>query len=438
MSSQLTPALLIPYDAAGEELDDSNTIALDFNPETLTLKVQAGEEADRGRSGRQQSQHVAKSTATLSFDAIFDTTRPNPARGGSADEPASPEKLDVRVKTAAIAGFLQAEGEGENSAPRRVRFHWGNVIFDGLIKSFSETLDYFSPEGVPLRSKLSLSITEQDFRYNVDADQVQRAPTTPNANQAGDLAANNSLDSLFDLSAGAGFKLDLSLDLELQVGLALDVGFDADLKLGAELGLNADFDIGISAGVDFDISAGAALDLFGAAAIESSLGVGSDVDLGAALGSKAVQAVTSPAVPADAARPPSAWATEGPEPGSRASKLAVQVQQSRARSASSSRDRLRNGNEPGSSAGSGDDTAHLGLATPLPIRGSPPTRPASFGPTQSRGVFPERQQAIGAGGGDRSGRPAWEILPAESKERSPQAGLVPTCCVPQRKPHGSY
>ncbi|MCU7802177.1 MAG: hypothetical protein KZQ96_03190 [Candidatus Thiodiazotropha sp. (ex Lucinoma borealis)] len=436
MSSQLTPALLIPYDAAGEELDDSNAITLDFNPETLTLKVQAGEEADRGRAGRQQSQHVAKSTATLSFDAIFDTTRPNPARGGSGDEPASPEKLDVRVKTSVIAGFLQAEGDGENSSPRRVRFHWGNVIFDGLIKSFSETLDYFSPEGVPLRSKLSLSITEQDFRYNVDADQVQRTPATPNANQAGDLAANNDLDSLFDLSAGAGFKLDLSLDLNLQVGLSLDIGFDADIKLGAELGFNADFDIGINAGVDFDISAGAALDLFGPAAIESSLGVGTDVDLGVALGGKALQSVTSPVVPGDAARPPSAWASEGPEPGSRASKLAVQVQQSRARSASTSRDRLQT--RSGDSASTSNEIAQGNVVTPLPIRGSPPTRPASFGSAQTRGLFPTRQQALPLGTSDQSGRPTWEILPAESKEQSVQVVSVHQCCVPQRKPYGSY
>ncbi|MEW8586234.1 MAG: hypothetical protein AB2531_10770, partial [Candidatus Thiodiazotropha sp.] len=154
--------------------------------------------------------------------------------------------------------------------------------------------------------------------------------------------------------------------------------------------------------------------------------------------SKAVQAVTSPAVPADAARPPSAWATEGPEPGSRASKLAVQVQQSRARSASSSRDRLQSGSDSGSPAGSGGDTAHLGLVTPLPIRGSPPTRPARFGSAQSRGLFPKRQQAIAVGGGDQSGRPAWEILPAESEDRALQTGLVQTCCVPQRKTYGSY
>ena len=438
MSDQLTPALLIPYDAAGEELDDSNTITLDFNPETLTLKVQVGEEADRGRAGRQQSQHVAKSTATLSFDAIFDTTRPNPARGGSGDEPASPEKLDVRVKTSAIAGLLQAEGEGENSSPRRVRFHWGNVIFDGLIKSYSETLDYFSPEGVPLRSKVSLSLTEQDFRYNVDADQVQRAPATPSANQAGDLAANNGLDSLFDLSAGAGFKLDLSLDLDLQVGLSLDVGFDADFKLGAELGLNADFDIGLSAGVDFDISAGAALDVFGSAAIESSLGVGAGVDLGAAVGAKALQTVTSPAVPNDAARPPNAWAPEGPQPGSRASKLAVQVQQSRASSASTSRDRPQTSTNSGSSADDSSDPSAADVVTPLPVRGSPPTRPARFGPAPSRGLFPERQQAMPAGVGDQSGRPAWELLPATVTDRSVKAVSQRQCCVPKRKPYGQY
>jgi hypothetical protein len=424
VSNQLTPARLIPYDVTGKELEQHKTIILDFNPESLSLQVQTGEEKDRGRRGRQPTQHVGKSTATLSFDAVFDTTRPNPARGGNENATDSPEKLDVRIKTAAIANLLQAEGKGENSAPRRVRFHWGVVIFDGVIKSFSETLDYFSPDGVPLRSKVSISINEQDFRYNIDANQVKPPLLSLSVNVSGALAANNGLDSLFDLSVGAGFKLDPSLDLELRSGASLDVGIDADFTLAAELGLNAD--IGIDAGVDLELSAGAALDVFGSAAIDSSLGVDGGIDLGVTVNSKTLQSVVSPAAANDAARPPNTWAPAGPPPGSRAGKLAVHVQRAHANSASTS------------STGSRHDRRGEKVTTPLPVRGSPPIQPARFGPVPDSGLFPQRQQVAPAAIGDKSGRPAWERLPSTEPTRGTSAARQRPCCSTQRKPHDQY
>jgi hypothetical protein len=55
---------LVPFDAGGRDPQESRAIPLDFNPETLTLKVSGGEQRDRGRRGRQQVQNVGASKAT--------------------------------------------------------------------------------------------------------------------------------------------------------------------------------------------------------------------------------------------------------------------------------------------------------------------------------------------------------------------------------------
>jgi hypothetical protein len=42
-----------------------------------------------------------------------------------------------------------------------VRFSWGTFVFDGMMDSLEETLDFFSPDGRPLRANLSLGLSGQ-------------------------------------------------------------------------------------------------------------------------------------------------------------------------------------------------------------------------------------------------------------------------------------
>ena len=59
------------------------------------------------------------------------------------------------------------------AAPRRhpavpspaVRFAWGTIVFDGIIEQVTEDLDYFAADGTPLRAKVGVTITEQNFHY---------------------------------------------------------------------------------------------------------------------------------------------------------------------------------------------------------------------------------------------------------------------------------
>ncbi|HNO58695.1 MAG TPA: hypothetical protein PKI28_13670, partial [Accumulibacter sp.] len=309
-------AKLVPFDAGGQTPQEARAIALDFNPETLTLKVSAGQQRDRSRRGRQEVQNVGSSKATLSFECIFDSTRP---RDGSAGEPpgGGEEMLDVRLRTKPIADLLQVFGSGREQAPRRVQFRWGTLIFNGVVSSHQEVFDYFSPSGVPLRSKVQLTLTEQEFRYQVNADEAaqrQQAAGQAAAGAREQAAASGASSLLGAVPAGLGsaFQLDPGSSAPALPGLSADLGFSASLGLSADLGVS------LGAGVSLD--AAAAVDLFGAAAL---LGGADLARSGTAL------PPSSPGLAASGAVPQS-WAPDGPAPGSAAAGLAAVVATQRA------------------------------------------------------------------------------------------------------------
>ena len=62
--------------------------------------------------------------------------------------------------------------DGEKHAPPIVRFTWGPEIFNGVLESLNITYVLFTPEGVPLRAKLSVVLKE----YRPAAVQVKDPP----------------------------------------------------------------------------------------------------------------------------------------------------------------------------------------------------------------------------------------------------------------------
>jgi Contractile injection system tube protein len=121
--------------SSGEE------IPVHFNPVSLQYTV-ANQMQQQG-GGTQQ--HVASSTGKLSMDLVFDTTHTG---------------ADVRLLTVKIAGLMKPD-EKEKLVPT-LRFEWGAYKFEGTMEGFRETLDFFSPTGVPLRAALSLSLAATD------------------------------------------------------------------------------------------------------------------------------------------------------------------------------------------------------------------------------------------------------------------------------------
>lgn len=395
-------AKLVPFDAGGQNPQEGRAIALDFNPETLTLKVSAGQQRDRGRRGRQEVQHVGSSKATLSFECVFDSTRPRDGAG----EPAGggEEMLDVRLRTKPIADLLQVFGSGREQAPRRVQFRWGTLIFNGVISSHQEVFDYFSPSGVPLRSKVQLTLTEQEFRYQVNADEAAQRQQAAGQAAAGarEQAAANGAGSLLGAAdapadLGNAFRLDAGVDFSASAGLSAELGFSASLGLSADLGVS------LGAGVSLD--AAAAVDLFGAGAL---LG-GADLAR-----SGTTLPPTSPGLAASGAVP-QPWAPDGPAPGSAAAGLAAVVATQRASGAAAPTAGTM-GVTGGAAAPAGaNHSAGAGTVQPSsspPLRGSPPLA-ARRALDPATALFAERNLADTVAG---EYRPRWETLPATSGE----------------------
>jgi hypothetical protein len=381
-TAQFCRARLVPFDAGGKNTEEGRSIPLDFNPETLTLKVSGGEQKDKGRKGRQQVQNVGSSKATLSFECVFDSTRPRD--DGSGEEAGGEEMLDVRVRTKPIADLVQTFRSGKEQAPRRVQFRWGTLIFNGVISSHQEVFEYFSPSGVPLRSKVQLTLTEQEFRYEVNAsDAAQRRQAVEQAgSDARSQAAAAGADSLLGGGAngGAGFDLSAGFSLSASLDVNLDLSLSAQVGLSASLGASAD--IGMAAGAGIHLDAAAAIDLFGPAAL------GTSGDLG-----RSGLAIPKPSPGLAAAGvTPNPWAPDGPAPGSKAAGLAAAVSGQRAASAIAP--------APGSAATP---------PAPLPVRGSPPLALRRSPPSGSP-LFATNRSPTNMAAGER--RPRWEGLPA--------------------------
>lgn len=129
--------------------ESDGALLVQFNPTTLAYSLQNTLERP-GRDANAQ-QFVAQTTAKLDFDLVFDSTH---------------DGSDVRSQTDAIKQFLNPGNPATNAhqAPPLVGFRWGTFRFKGIVESFKETLDFFSAEGVPLRSSLKIVLAAQDAR----------------------------------------------------------------------------------------------------------------------------------------------------------------------------------------------------------------------------------------------------------------------------------
>ncbi|RZT17525.1 hypothetical protein EV649_5072 [Kribbella sp. VKM Ac-2569] len=168
MTTDLTPAKLIRLkQVAGRgkngkpsyEPEDKGSVDVQFNP--TTLKISRTNNIDKGgaTTRTQKRQTPSVQPAILSFDLEFDT-----AEGDRQGRP-----LDVRDLTHVVRQFAEPTKEKPNTPPPAVRFAWGSFMFQGIVTQLTEDLDYFSPTGMPLRAKVSVSITEQNPEWEAAA-----------------------------------------------------------------------------------------------------------------------------------------------------------------------------------------------------------------------------------------------------------------------------
>ncbi|MEP4194668.1 MAG: hypothetical protein ABJL99_03440 [Aliishimia sp.] len=297
--------------AAIDPPDPDKTITVQFNPETLEVTARNQVQEDRGKKQKKPPvQVVTSSEMSLSVQLVFDETL-------SGD--------DVRRKTTAIGALMRPgdttlEGYGEGGAdkeakiPSIVRFEWGSFRFDGTIGEFTETLEYFSDGGVPLRASVKFSMTEQGATYaaqtggntadvsgGMDVPEGAALPDGPDRGATQDVAKKNGVedvknpgvDTIFStektaggasirgaIGAGAGlgagggvgaggsFGLKASAVASGKIGISLSAG--AGISVGASAGISA----GVSLGGSLGASTGGALSLGAGASASDSLGLG--------------------------------------------------------------------------------------------------------------------------------------------------------------------
>ena len=224
------------------ELDGGKQIDVQFNPDSLKVtyanevKQPEGGDQAAGTAGRQ---FVGAGTTKLALTLWFDVT----ALTENAVD-------DVRRLTKDVIHFMTpkaSEQDASKLAPPGTRFSWGSFIFDGMIAGLEETLEYFSPEGKPLRASIALTLGQQKILVSTfEGDgRVQRAGARP-------FASARQGDSVQGMAADAGKGGDwqgIAAANGIEDPLRMNAGQFVDLNISAGIGGSAGLSAGVSASV---------------------------------------------------------------------------------------------------------------------------------------------------------------------------------------------
>ena len=259
---------------------DTDVLEVDFNPQSLKLtyqnKSEGGKQAKPG-----ESQYLGMLDASLNLELLFDSTQ------SAAGKPTGE---DVRKKTQKIFELLmpdKAKRKDPKATPPIVRFEWGSFLFEGLIKSMNETLDFFSSEGIPLRSTVSLTMTTTTdlILFN---DAVKRGKTAdfnrspPGTEPKQAIAPGDSLQKAAgkngDSSNWRAIAAANNIDNPLRPPTGVPLSLSGNLSVGGSVSGGA------SAGASFGGSASAGLGGGAQAGIGGSLGGGASGGVNAQAG----------------------------------------------------------------------------------------------------------------------------------------------------------
>ena len=241
-----------------------------FNPASLEYTISNEFDDRNGNNGARQ--FVKKSSAKLTMTLMFDTTE----TGAS-----------VRDVTANIAGLLEPAKDGSKKFAPKVEFGWGSYSFKGVVEQFKETLDFFSPEGVPLRSSINLTLASQEVEFQSSrnpAPAVDRSAQPEPVSAAPGAGAAEVANALGDpraaraiAGANGADSLRFGAEASLSVGGSISLAAAADFSVGASLGASIGGGIGAGIGAGIGVSAGAGIGISGGIGISASAGAGFNV-----------------------------------------------------------------------------------------------------------------------------------------------------------------
>lgn len=264
-SQRVQKAVFTPQ--SGPQQDQAITVH--FNPTSLQLSI-ANTLGTSGESG-DTKQYVTGSSATLTMELMFDTT-------GAG--------TDVREVTQRIAAFMEPD---EQRIPAIVRFEWGTFVFQGMVQSYQETIDFFSPSGVPLRAKVNLSMVRQEAVFAEDgagsgAGEGSEEGAVLSLSASAGVTGISAMAGVGDVGRGVGLANGLetlrftsgpiSLGASVSLGgpaafasggAGLRIGISGGIGASAGAGVGVSFGGGISAGLSGGVGAGAGVTVGGSA-----------------------------------------------------------------------------------------------------------------------------------------------------------------------------
>lgn len=192
------------------------TVTVQFNPDSLkltfanavqnnTTSSDAGSSGGGGSSGDQASgtqgrQFVGAGTTKLAVQLWFDANAVG--EGGDRVD-------DVRRLTQQVIYFItpqEASSDPTKFLPPGVRFSWGSFLFNGLVDGIEETIDFFSPEGKPLRATISLTLSQQTILVSSfsGSGRIPGRPKAPGTSPMTPAAQGSTLQGLAGaVAAGA-------------------------------------------------------------------------------------------------------------------------------------------------------------------------------------------------------------------------------------------
>lgn len=274
---------------------DGQAIDVQFNPASLTFTLQNTMQ----QQGQNKRQHVSHSSAKLTMDLLFDTT-------DTGD--------DVRGRTRPIAELMtrpkpRGQQQQQGWTPPVVAFDWGSFRFKGMLESYRETIDFFAPQGVPLRASVNITLAQQDYVFEPGRS---GAPTSAQQPAVVGIASGQDLDDVLTQAGGPGSASERALaemnkveDMRRppeQLAVPTDIQLapprafaSAAGEAGGALGAGAGLGGGIGGGVGGGLGGGIAGAIGGGLGVSGGAGGALSLGASASIGGSASAGVTASA-----------------------------------------------------------------------------------------------------------------------------------------------
>ncbi|HEY6190266.1 MAG TPA: hypothetical protein VIW80_21620 [Pyrinomonadaceae bacterium] len=229
-------------------------IEVQFNPETLkvtfTNQVQTPAAQGNNNTPPPPRQVFGTGSTKLALQLWFDVSAPQKKERA---------KDDVRKLTEEVAYFMIPQERSYGLVPPAISFLWGTFQFDGVMDSLEESLEFFSPEGRPLRASVSVSLSQPKIdKYKFGKAKPGAggggggagggpgkggAPLTPGTKPLAQASAGMSFQAMADLNGvGANWQAHASAN-GIENPRALTPGqfvsFNASASAGASSSFNA-------------------------------------------------------------------------------------------------------------------------------------------------------------------------------------------------------